>query len=88
MKTPVKVTLEEYRQERREWLDKQALSGFTTGHLVCVNCGGVIRAQVVTLDVHNRELPGCQGDGETMETAVPYCVDCEELPAKRGCVHV
>jgi len=88
MQTPVKVTLEEYLQARRKFLEHHTVAWPTTGGLRCVECGGVIRAQAVTLDVHARALPGCQGEGETMETAVPYCVDCEELPAKRGCVHV
>jgi len=88
MQTPVMLTLEEYREMRRIWLEHCTIAWPTTGGLQCVECGAVIRAQAVTLDVHNRELPGCQGDGETMETAVPYCPSCEELPAKRGCVHV
>ena len=88
MQTPVKLTLEEYLQARREFLAKKTVAWATTGGLQCVECGGVIRAQAVSLDVHNRRLPGCQGDGEIMQTAVPYCVDCEELPAARGCVHV
>jgi hypothetical protein len=88
MKTPVKMTLEEYRQERREWLETNTIAWPMTGGLQCVHCGGVIFAQAVTLDIHDRSLPGCQGDGETMETGVPYCRDCEEQPAKRGCVHV
>jgi hypothetical protein len=88
MQTPVKLTLEEYYQARREWLKERT---FTPAHLEGlghIDCGGRIRVQLATLDVHQRALPGCQGEGETIETAVPYCVDCEELPAKRGCVHV
>jgi len=88
MQTPVKMTLEEYVQARREWLAHRTVAWPMTDGLQCIECGGEIRMQMVTLDIHNRQLPGCQGEGETMETAVPYCVDCEELPAKRGCVHV
>jgi hypothetical protein len=88
MKTPVGVTLEEFRQERREWLERYTVAWPGTGGLQCVSCGEAIRGQAVVLDIHDRRLPGCQGDGEMIETGVPYCPNCEELPRKRGCVHV
>jgi hypothetical protein len=88
MRTPVKVTMEEFVAERREWLKNYTVASPTTGGLLCVTCGGAIRGQAVVLDIHDRRLPGCQGDGETIQTGIPYCPNCEELPAKRGCVHV
>lgn len=88
MQTPVKMTLEEYHQARREWLEKHTVAWPGNLGLQCVECAGVIRGFAVKLDVHKRELPGCQGDGETLETGVPYCPSCEELPAETGCVHV
>ena len=88
MQTPVKLTLEEYHQARLAWLKEWTHTVAQLPGLRCLACGGRVRVEPVTLDLHFRALPGCQGEGETMETGVPYCVDCEELPAKRGCVHV
>jgi len=88
MQTPVQVTLEEYWERRRQWLDERTVSWPTTGEFSCVDCGKRILAQAVALELHRKSFDGCQGDGEEMETGVPYCPGCEEQPAKRGCVHV
>jgi hypothetical protein len=88
MKTPVKVTLEEYHQARCEWLKENTHTVEELPGLRCLACGGRVRVEPVTLELHARGLPGCQGDGETMLTGIPYCPGCEELPAKTGCVHV
>jgi len=87
MRTPVKVPLEGYLQARRDFLAQKTLAWPTTGGLQCVECGEQIRAQAATLDVHGPDLGVCEGQGGTMQTAVPYCPRCEELPATRGCVH-
>lgn len=87
MQTPLKVTLDQYLQARREFLAQKTLAWPTTGGLQCVECGGTIRAQAATLDVHGPELGVCENHGETMDTAVPYCPACEEMPPARGCLH-
>jgi len=88
MRTPVKLTLEEYIGERAKWLRERTVSWPTTGDIDCVDCGERIRAENVVLELHKKSQEGCQGDGEEMEIGVPYCPGCEEQPAKRGCVHV
>lgn len=87
MQTPVKLTLDQYLQARREFLARKTLTSRVTGLLVCPECGIRIRAQAATLDIHGPDLGVCQGEGDTMNTAVPYCPKCEEVPAARGCVH-
>jgi hypothetical protein len=88
MQTPVKMTLEEWRAAKEQWLAERTLAWPLSGNLTCGECGTRILAVAVKLQLHDRRLPGCQGDGETLETGVPYCPNCETLPKAEGCVHV
>jgi hypothetical protein len=87
MQTPVKVSLDQYLHARREFLAQKTVTSRVTGLLVCAECGLRIRAQAATLEVHGLDLGICEGQRDTMNTAVPYCPRCEEVPAVRGCVH-
>lgn len=87
MQTPVKESLVEFLDARRDWLAKECTTERGAARTVRHRCGALVHVVGAIISLHDKRYTWCLGDGETMELAVPYCGACEPTPAIYGCVH-
>ncbi len=56
----------------------------------CSTCRAVIQQTTLYASVHDSPFPGCVGDGEVENLALPYCPVCEPVvpvTMQRTCIH-
>ena len=87
MQTPKGITLQEFHDARAAFLRDKCVSWPTTGVVTCAACGERIKCAPVVFEIHQAGEQQCIPEGDEFEAGVPYCPQCEELPASRGCVH-
>lgn len=87
MQTPAVESLGSFQARRRAYLANHVYKSKEDEKWYCSVCGGRLKVVAAVIEIH---APGstCQSDsGEEFTTGIPYCQDCEEIPAARGCVH-
>ena len=85
MRTPIRVTLDEFAAERMDWIKQKCV---TDGALQrCKECGVVIEIVPAFISMHDARFETCAGPGTVMRLAIPYCPKCEDKPENYGCVH-
>jgi len=87
MKTPNKITLDEFRAAWHKYRDEQANEG--PGGLWRHNCGAVLRTVTAFVSIHDSPFKGsCSGSGRVARIEIPYCPYCEPKPLEFGCLHI
>jgi hypothetical protein len=86
MKTPQRVSLKEYADERNKFLKERCV---LDGDVVrCLKCHTAIEILGAWISYHDARLGDiCAGAGTVCRVAVPFCPKCEEVPDVRGCFH-
>lgn len=87
MQTPAKVTLEYFYLMRSRFLKEECVTDEPSGWVVCQNCGTRLKVVEAQIEIHEGLSDTCRWNGEMFAAGIPYCPQCEELPANRGCVH-
>lgn len=85
MKTPRKMTLDEFRAALERYRDTETREG-PNGLRRC-KCGAVLRAVLVYFSIHDSPYKICAGSGRVARIPVPYCPYCEAEPDQYGCLH-
>jgi hypothetical protein len=95
LKTPQRVTLEEFSKMRMDWIATNCrlvfdpfAPGDQNGFQVCRKCGGNVGIVGAYVALHDLRFGlACAGSGKVLRMAIPYCPRCEERPAEQGCIH-
>jgi hypothetical protein len=90
MRTPSRVSASEFSQSLKDFLIHSCILSHHS--LYCAICGAPIVYVRAALLLHDAACPACGSVDTTVEnrawnTMVPYCPNCEEKPAQRGCLH-
>jgi hypothetical protein len=88
MRTPQRMTLAEFREAIRQFLNVRCLQCDKT--LVCTRCEAPIAYLQALLSIHDDAFAdACVSlQDEEWHFAVPYCPRCELKPDAHGCVHL
>lgn len=87
MQTPHRMTLPEFQDAMRGFLDLQCLQRDRS--LWCFRCGAPIASSTVKVSIHDSLPEGeCVSNRWTLSFFVPYCPRCEAAPDGQGCVHL
>jgi hypothetical protein len=88
MKTPTKITAEEFFVTAESFLAAHYSVGEGTPELVCKHCHSRIRTEPVAVPLHEASLERCVETGSVQFMRIPYCPQCEHTPLPEGCLHV
>jgi hypothetical protein len=86
MKTPVRVSGEQFTTERVAWIAENCV---TDGELQrCRKCKTPVEIVAAFISIHDARFEDtCAGAGIVVRLAIPYCPKCEPRPAQSGCFH-
>jgi len=87
MKTPQKITGEEFIEEKIRW-EKEDTKRLSLGMRVCRKCNTTIKTLLIYIGIHSINSPCDMNSGEVLAEELEYCPQCEEIPEQEGCVHV
>ncbi len=84
MKTPTKITLEEFLRRSQAYL----LDDCMPERYICTKCSRQIETVTASVSIHDSPFPHqCVGTGNVVKMPIPYCPNCEACPALSGCLH-
>lgn len=85
MKTPVRVSLDEFAAERKKWIEENCV---TDGDLQrCKKCNAAMEIVPAFISMHDARFEQCTGGGVALRLAIPFCPKCETKPEDHGCFH-
>lgn len=88
MKTPTKVTPEEFFVTAQSFLAAHYSVGAETQGLICRHCKSRVMMEPVAVALHKADLERCVDTGSVQFMRIPYCPKCEYAPRPEGCLHV
>ncbi|MDZ4341195.1 MAG: hypothetical protein U1E51_02010 [Candidatus Binatia bacterium] len=88
MTTPSKITLEQAKEEMRQYIQEQTYRD-TDNRMRHHGCGEALQLVATYLSIHNSAWsPECTGAGRVQAVPIPDCPKCEPKPEAHGCIHV
>lgn len=88
MKTPTKITPEEFFVTAQSFLAAHYSVDEGTPGLICKHCQGRVKMEPVAVPLHEADLDRCVDTGSVQFMRIPYCPECEHTPRPEGCLHV
>jgi len=88
MKTPKKLTVDEFFAVIQSFLDDRCATGEGPMGLVCKSCKSKIMTELIPVALHEASLAVCVETGIEQLMRIPYCSKCEYQPEPEACIHV
>lgn len=88
MQTPVKISVQEFTKQRNAYFAESCTWDRSLYRHRCRKCKMPIQFVSACLSLHDGPFSDtCGGAGKVLHAPVPYCPQCEILPASSGGLH-